>query len=48
MASDCSAPGAARAEVGQGATPEQLAVHLKNARLALKIRRILEESERAA
>jgi len=39
---------AARAELGQDATPEQLAAHLKNARLALKIRRMLEKSERAA
>jgi DNA-binding MarR family transcriptional regulator len=39
---------AARAELGQDATPEQLAAHLKNARLALRIRRILERSERAA
>ena len=38
----------ARAEVGQDATPEQLAAHLKNARLAQRIRRILEKSERAA
>ena len=38
----------ARAEVGQEATPEQLAAHLKNARLAQRIRRILEKSERAA
>jgi len=39
---------AARAELGLDATPEQLAAHLKNARLALKIRRILERSDRAA
>jgi hypothetical protein len=38
----------ARAELGQDATPEQLAAHLKNARLAQRIRRILEKSERAA
>jgi hypothetical protein len=38
----------ARAELGQDATPEQLAAHLKNARLARRIRRILEKSERAA
>jgi hypothetical protein len=38
----------ARAELGQDATPEQLAAHLKNARLARKIRRLLERSERAA
>ena len=38
----------ARAELGQDATPEQLAAHLKNARLALRIRRLLEKSERAA
>jgi len=39
---------AARAELGSGATPEELAAHLKNARLAQRIRRILEKSERAA
>ena len=38
----------ARTELGQDATPEQLAAHLKNARLAQRIRRILEKSERAA
>jgi hypothetical protein len=38
----------ARVELGQEATPEQLAAHLKNARLAQRIRRILEKSERAA
>lgn len=38
----------ARRELGRGATPEQLAAHLKNARLAQRIRRILEKSERAA
>jgi hypothetical protein len=38
----------ARAELGRDATPEQLAAHLKNARLAQKIRRIFEKSERAA
>src|ERR1035441_618162 len=39
---------AARAELGDRASPEQLAAHLKNARLALKIRRMMEKSERAA
>jgi hypothetical protein len=38
----------ARAELGQDATPEQLAAHLRNARLALRILRILEKSESAA
>jgi hypothetical protein len=38
----------ARTELGQDATPEQLATHLKNAQLAQRIRRILEKSERAA
>jgi hypothetical protein len=38
----------ARAKVGRDATPEQLAAHLKNARLALRIRRLLEAAERAA
>lgn len=35
---------AARVELGPGATPEQLAAHLKNSRLAAKIRRMLERA----
>lgn len=38
----------ARMELGIGATPEQLAAHLNNARLAHRIRRILEKWERSA